>query len=101
MTADRLVRIDGIRVAVLRMLTAHTLGSVVHQEVTLVMLLVLLVTARVRILTGAITQRCHNHVLNVVIYGKVYRRFLHLRLLLGAATGQADALLAIGLMRQD
>ena len=43
--AYRLIRIDGVRVAVLNMLATHCLIAVVHQEVALVVLSVLLVAA--------------------------------------------------------
>lgn len=43
--ADRLVRIHSVGVAILNMLPTHWLAVIIHEEVALVMLTVLLVTA--------------------------------------------------------
>lgn len=98
--SNGLIWIDSVWVAVLHMLPTHRLIAVIHQQMSLVMLPVLLVAARVRILTGAVAQRRHYDVLHVVVDRKINRRLLHLGLLLRAAAGQANALLAIRLMRQ-
>lgn len=102
MAACRLVRIHGIWVRVLGVLAAHWLGSVVHQEVALVVLPILLVTTRVGVLAWSIAQRSHNHILYIIVDGQIDGRLLHFRLLLGAAAAshRASTLLATSLMRQ-
>lgn len=84
--AHGLVRIDCIGIGILLMLSIHLLPRVIHHEMTLITLIILLVAARIWILARSISKGRHNHVLNVVVYRQIYRRLLHLRLLLRTAS---------------
>lgn len=84
MTANGLIWVDCVWIAVLCVLPCHALAAIVHQEVALVVLSVLLVAARVWVLAGAVAQRCDNHVLHIVVDRQIDRWLLHLGLLLSA-----------------
>ena len=66
-TSHWLVWIHRIGIRVLSMLATHLLPIPIHHKMALVALTILLIAARIRILPRTITQRCHNHILHVVV----------------------------------
>ena len=99
--ADWLVWIDSIWVLVLSMLAAHLLSLIIHKQMPwLIMLSVLLITARIWILARSIAQRRDNNILHIIVNRQIYRWLLHLLLFLSAAAGcHGGALLAVALVR--